>query len=146
MLPVTPSLRRSARRRRLPHWVIQTAQVWLGVWPGAVPGGPGRLHWQVRHPPGRPVYSLVDLRARARPLFLLKKCDNDRRPSTGSRLFYISSSQWTIISVLAPVHGPPQESMMSGVCTKSSKSAKSPSGALDAHFVMSSCILCADLK
>ncbi len=30
--------------------------------------------------------------------------DDDRRPSTGSRLFYISSSQWTIISVLAPVH------------------------------------------
>jgi hypothetical protein len=65
--------------------------------------GHGR-HWQVWHPPGRPVYSPVDLRARARPLFPLKKCDDDRRPSTGSRLFYISSSQWTIISVLAPVH------------------------------------------
>ncbi len=36
--------------------------------------------------------------------------------------------------------------MMVGVCTKSAKSAKSASGTLDAHFVMSKCILCADLK
>ncbi len=36
--------------------------------------------------------------------------------------------------------------MMSGVCIKSAKSAKSASGALDAHFVRSTCILCADFK
>ena len=33
----------------------------------------------------------AELRGRKRDLFPLGKCDEDRRPGTGSRLFYISS-------------------------------------------------------
>jgi hypothetical protein len=69
------------------------------------------------------------LRGSKQELFPLGKCDEDGRPGTGSRLLH-----QLVGHVLA--HRPPQEASdrLSRVCTKSAKSA---SDTLCAHFVLS---------
>ncbi len=72
------------------------------------------------------------LRGCKQELFPLGKCDEDGRPGTGSRLYYISS--W---AMCWPTDHPKKPVTGCFECSPSLQLAKSASGTLGAHFVLS---------